>query len=84
MDHGHRQGGVPMSVVRSRSTNHKTGYKRRKSEASSRTSGNNQTHRISVRVLFGLFEADASGSQGICAVIVMFVSFGVGRCLGLW
>lgn len=37
-----------------------------------------------VKLLFGLFEANASGVAAISAVVVLFVLMGAGRRLGLW
>lgn len=73
-----------MAVLRSQSTKHEAGCALGDSRAVSNHSDVNRANRITVRVLFGLFEADASGSQGICAVVAMFISFGFGRWLGLW
>lgn len=45
---------------------------------------NRDQHRFRVKLLFGLFEADASGSIAIGAALVIFVLMGAGRWLGLW
>lgn len=45
---------------------------------------NDHRHRFRVRLLFGLFEADAGGALGISAVVLLFVLMGAGRWLGLW
>lgn len=41
-------------------------------------------HRLKVRLLFGLFEADATGTIAIGAAIVLLVLVGAGRLGGLW
>lgn len=41
-------------------------------------------HRFRVKLLFGLFEADASGTIGIGATLTFFILTGVGRWYGLW
>lgn len=45
---------------------------------------NREPHRFRVRLLFGLFEADATGTIAIGAAVVMFVLFGAGRLWTLW
>ena len=47
-------------------------------------SDNDNQHRFRVRLLFGLFEADAAGTLGISAVVLLFVLMGAGRWIGMW
>lgn len=41
-------------------------------------------HRFRVKILFGLFEADATGTIAIGAALVIFVLMGAGRLWALW
>ena len=41
-------------------------------------------HRLKVRVLFGLFEVDATGTVAIGAALVFLVLAGAGRWYALW
>lgn len=41
-------------------------------------------HRLKVRLLYGLFEADATGTVAIGAALVCLVLVGAGRWCGLW
>jgi hypothetical protein len=41
-------------------------------------------HRLKVRILFGLFEADATGTVAIGAALVLLVLVGAGRWWALW
>jgi hypothetical protein len=41
-------------------------------------------HRLKVRLLFGLFEADATGTVAIGAALVFLVLLGAGRWFALW
>lgn len=41
-------------------------------------------HRLKVRLLFGLFEADATGTVAIGAALVFLVLVGAGRWWALW
>ncbi|WP_156648451.1 hypothetical protein [Methylobacterium sp. Leaf108] len=45
---------------------------------------NRDQHRFRVKLLFGLFEADATGSIAIGAVLLIFILMGAGRWCGLW
>ena len=45
---------------------------------------NRDPHRFKVTILFGLFEADATGTVAIGAALVFFVLMGVGRWWALW
>ena len=41
-------------------------------------------HRLKVRLLFGLFEADATGTVAIGAALIFLVLVGFGRWSQLW
>ncbi|MET3410809.1 hypothetical protein [Methylobacterium sp. 1030] len=41
-------------------------------------------HQLKVRLLFGLFEADAKGALAIAAALVFLVLLGAGRAWQLW
>ncbi|WP_452181358.1 hypothetical protein [Heyndrickxia sporothermodurans] len=41
-------------------------------------------HRLKVRLLYGLFEADATGTVAIGAALVFLVLVAVGRWWALW
>jgi hypothetical protein len=41
-------------------------------------------HRLKVRLLYGLFEADATGTVAIGAALLLLVLVGVGRWWTLW
>lgn len=41
-------------------------------------------HRLRLRFLFGLFEADATGTVAIGATLLALVLMGAGRWCGLW
>ncbi|GJD33041.1 hypothetical protein PMNALOAF_4322 [Methylobacterium adhaesivum] len=45
---------------------------------------NQDQHRFRVKLLFGMFEADASGTVAIVAVLLLFAMVGVGRWWALW
>ena len=41
-------------------------------------------HRLKVRILFGLFEADATGAVAIGAALLFLMLVGTGRWGGIW
>ena len=45
---------------------------------------NRDPDRFRVRILFGLFEADATGTVAIGAALVIFLLMGAGRWCALW
>lgn len=45
---------------------------------------NRPPHRFRVKLLFGLFEADATGTVAIVSALVLFGMMGVGRLFSLW
>ncbi|UIY45645.1 hypothetical protein [Methylobacterium radiotolerans] len=48
------------------------------------TNHDDRRHRLKIRLLFGLLEADANGTVAICAALVFLVLVGAGRWWALW
>ena len=45
---------------------------------------NYRRHRLKLRILFGMFEADATGTAAIGATLFALVLVGAGRWYGSW